>query len=369
MPDDKYDPKVAELKWLQYWESEKIYAFDAKKKGKIFSIDTPPPTVSGKMHIGHAFSYAQEDIIARYKRMRGFSLFYPFGTDDNGLPTERLVEKLKGVKGSKMVRQDFIRLCEDTLKEIRPAFVADWKRIGMSCDFSLFYSTIDAHCRKISQGSFIDLFSLGRAYRKDAPALWCPLCETAISQVECQDADKASHFNDIIFKANGKDVIIATTRPELLPACVAVVAHPSDDRYKHLIGKKAVVPLFHQEVPILADERVDPQKGTGIVMCCTFGDQTDIAWYLAFNLPLKKAIQQDGKMSELAGEYAGMKIGEARKAMLDDLKASGLLVKQKDITHAVKVHERCQTEIEIINSKQWFIKILDLRDDLLKWGK
>ncbi len=368
MSDDKYNCKEAEEQWVKYWESERVFAFDPKKKGKIYSIDTPPPTVSGKMHIGHAFSYTQEDIIARYKRMRGFSVFYPFGTDDNGLPTERLVEKMKKVKGARMDRQDFIRLCEDTLKEIRPAFVADWKRIGMSCDFNLFYCTIDAHSMKISQESFLDLVNIGRAYRKEAPALWCPLCSTAISQVECQDAEKQSTFNDIIFKVDGKDVIIATTRPELLPACVAVFAHPADDRYKNLVGKKAVVPLFGQEVPILTDERVDLQKGTGIVMCCTFGDQTDIAWFLAYNLPLKKAITNDGHMSELAGKYAGKKIYEARKEIIEDLRSQNLLVAQKPITHAVKVHERCQTDIEIVHSKQWFIKYLDLKEDLLKWG-
>ncbi|MBI4016144.1 MAG: valine--tRNA ligase [Candidatus Aenigmarchaeota archaeon] len=368
MPDDKYSPKDSEPKWVQYWESEKIFRFDPKSKSPIYSIDTPPPTVSGKMHIGHAFSYTQQDIVARYKRMRGFNVFYPFGTDDNGLPTERLVEKLKNVKGARMERQEFIRLCEDTLKEIRPGFVSDWKRIGMSCDFDLFYSTINEHCRRISQESFLELHKMGRAYRKDAPALWCPLCATAISQVECEDVEKSSTFNDIMFKVDGKDVIIATTRPEMLPACVAVFAHPDDERYKDMFGKKAKVPLFNHEVPILADARADPTKGTGIVMCCTFGDQTDIAWYLAFNLPLKKAIMPDGKMSELAGRYAGLKIADARKAILEDLKSEGLLVKQKAITHAVKVHERCQTEIEIINSKQWFIKFLDLREDMLRWG-
>lgn len=365
---ERYDPKEAEPKWIAYWEKEGIFAFKPDAKGDVYSIDTPPPTVSGKMHIGHAFSYTQQDIIARYKRLRGFSVFYPFGTDDNGLPTERLVEKLKNVKGAQMDRQAFIKLCEDTLKEIRPAFVADWKRIGMSCDFNLFYSTISAHCQKISQWSFLDLHKQGRAYRKEAPALWCPLCGTAISQVECRDEEKSSTFNDIMFKADGKDLLIATTRPELLPACVAVFAHPTDDRYKKLFGKKAKVPLFDFEVPILADERADPAKGTGIVMCCTFGDQTDIAWYLAHKLPLKQALGRDGLMTDLAGKYKGMHIHKARKAIIEDLKAAGLLKGQKPITHPVKVHERCGTDIEIINSRQWFIKYLDLKEDLLKWG-
>jgi valyl-tRNA synthetase len=249
-----------------------------------------------------------------------------------------------------------------------PAFVHDWKRIGMSCDFKLAYSTINEHCRRISQWSFLDLQKKGRVYRKNAPALWCPLCETAISQVECQDAEKNSTFNDIAFKAEGKELVIATTRPELIPACVAVFAHPNDDRYKKLIGKKATTPLFNKEVPILADERVDPAKGTGIVMCCTFGDQTDIQWYLAYKLPLIDAIGKNGMMTEKAGKYQGMKIHEARKAILADMKTAGLLRAQKPIQHAVKVHERCQTEIEIIQSKQWFVQYLDLKEKLLEWG-
>lgn len=365
---DKYDPKIEEQKWLSYWQNEKIFAFNPEAKGKIYSIDTPPPTVSGKMHIGHAFSYTQQDIIARYKRLRGFNVFYPFGTDDNGLPTERLVEKTKNVKGAKMARQDFIKLCEDTLKEIRPAFIQDWKNIGMSCDFNLCYSTIDANSRKVSQWSFLDLQKKGRLYRKEAPVQWCPACETAISQVECQDAEKPSMFNNIIFKVDNKDVIVATTRPEMLPACVAVFVHPSDERCKNLVGKQAKVPLFDITVPILADERVDKDKGTGVVMCCTFGDQTDIAWYLAYNLPLKKAISQNGLMTAICGKYAGMKTHEARKAIIEDLKQEKLLTEQKQIQHSVKIHERCSNEIEIINTKQWFIKYLDLREDLLKWG-
>ncbi len=366
---DRYNPKESEEKWVAYWEKEGTYKFNPDEKGEVYSIDTPPPTVSGKMHIGHAFSYTQQDIIARYKRLRGFNVFYPWGTDDNGLPTERLVEKMKSVKGSKMDRQEFIKLCEQTLKEIMPAFIGDWKRIGMSCDFTKSYSTIDTQSRRISQWSFIDLFKKGRIYRKEAPSLWCPLCATAISQVECQDAEKNSTFNDIAFKTDGKDLVIATTRPELLPACVAVFAHPNDDRYKKLFGKKAITPLFKAEVPIMADERVDPAKGTGIVMCCTFGDQTDIEWYRKYNLPLKEAIDRTGIMTTLTGKYTGLKIHDARKAILADLKAEGLLRQQKPITHAVKVHERCGTDIEIVQSKQWFIQYLDLKEKMIEWGE
>ncbi len=352
----RYDFKISEERWLKYWEEEGVHRFDRKKEN-IYSVDTPPPTVSGKMHIGHAFSYTQQDVIVRYKRMKGFNVFYPFGTDDNGLPTERLVEKTKNVKGSRMDRGEFIKLCLSTLEEIRPNFIMDWKKIGVSADYSLFYSTINDHCRKISQKSFIDLYKAGREYQLEAPTIWCPTCETAISQVELKDETLESNFNDIIFKLEDeKPLIIATTRPELLGSCVAIFAHPEDIRYQHLFGKKARVPLFDLEVSILADEKADPEKGTGIVMCCTFGDQTDIEWYKKHKLPLVMSITKDGKMTDKAGKYQGLKIKEARKQVIEDLDKAGLLVSQKKISHPVNVHERCNTEIEIFNSKQWFVK-------------
>jgi len=365
---DQYDAKTSEPKIIEFWQKEGIFKFNPESNKPIYSVDTPPPTVSGEMHIGHAFSYTQSDIIVRYKRLRGFNIFYPFGTDDNGLPTERLVEKLKGVKGSRMDRQEFIKLCEETLKELRPKFLEDWKRIGSSCDFSLFYSTINQHCQKIGQKSFLDLKEMNRAYRKEAPVLWCPSCETAVSQVECNDKMIKSTFNDIIFKVENKDIIIATTRPEMLGACVAIFVHPDDDRYKNLIGKQAKVPLYDLKVNIMADKRVEKDKGTGIVMCCTFGDQTDIEWFKAYNLELKQVIGRNGKLTALAGKYKDLKVAEARKQILEDLKKEGLLIAQKPIEHAVKTHERCSNEIEIINSKQWFIKYLDLKENLLKWG-
>ncbi len=371
MLQGNYDPKEAEPRWLKYWEQNRIYSFDQKDtKRPIFSIDTPPPTVSGKMHIGHAFSYTQHDFVARYKRMRGFNLFFPFGTDDNGLATERLIEKMKNVRSKMMERRDFINLCLKTLEDIRPGFIQDWKNIGFSADYSIFYSTINDHCRKISQWSFIDLYKKGREYQKESPTIWCPSCQTAIAQVELEDAEQDSFFNDVKFKLeDGKDLIIATTRPELLPACVAIFFHPNDKRYKMLEGKNAIVPLFGQKVKIMSDKRVDPEKGTGIVMNCTFGDLTDIEWYKAYKLPLRAAIAKDGKLTELAGKYAGMKVKEARKAIIEDLKASGQLVNQKPIKHVVNVHERCKTDVEFMNTKQWFIKYLDLKDEFLKLGK
>ncbi|MFH2028243.1 MAG: valine--tRNA ligase [Nanoarchaeota archaeon] len=371
----RYEPKDSEPRWRRFWEKENIFSFDKKdKKKEVYSVDTPPPTVSGKMHLGHAFSYSQQDFMVRFKRMMGKNVFYPFGTDNNGVATERLIEKIKKVKAKNMDRDDFVKLCLETVKEeLIPKYIADMKRLGLSCDFNIFYDTIDPHSQKISQKSFIDLYKKGREYRKDAPTMWCPKCETGISQVECQDKELDSFFNDIVFKVKEdkkeQELIISTTRPELIPACVAIFYHPDDIRYQKLKGKKAKVPLFDFEVPILEDERANPEKGTGIVMCCTFGDQTDMEWQKAHDLPIKLAISPDGKMTESAGKYNNMSIPEARKSITEDLKEAKLLISQKPIKHAVNVHERCGTEIEFLKAKQWFIRYLDLKEDMLRWGK
>ncbi len=364
-----YNPEEAESRWQKHWEENRIYAFDPKdKEREIFSVDTPPPTVSGSMHLGHSFSYSQQDFIVRYKRMKGYNVFYPFGTDDNGLATERLVERLNKVRSVNMRRDEFIKLCLETLERIRPEFVQDWKNIGISCDFSIFYSTINDHCRRLSQRSFIDLYKMGREYRKEAPSMWCPECQTAIAQVELEDKELPSTFNDIIFMVGGEKLTVATTRPELLASCVAVFFHPDDKRYMKYAGKNAIVPVFGHEVPILPDERANPEKGTGLVMCCTFGDQTDIEWYKAHKLPLRISITKDGKMADPAGKYAGLKIAAARAAIIEDMKLQKLLTEQRPIKHAVNVHERCGTPIEIMNTKQWFISYLDLKDQFLESG-
>ncbi len=359
-----YDPKESEQKWMKQWEKNKIYSY--KDRGtKKFSIDTPPPTVSGKMHIGHAFSYTQGDMIIRYRRMKGETIFYPFGTDDNGLPTERLVESLKNVKTKNMNREEFVDLCEKTIKEIKPDFIEDWKKVGISADFENSYSTIDAHSIKTSQKSFLDLLKKGRVYQEESPVSWCVHCQTAIAQAEFENVDINSSFNDIIFTQGTKKLVIATTRPELLPACVALFANPNDERYASLKGKFATVPLFNYEVPILFDETVAIDKGTGLMMVCTFGDKEDVEKWYKYKLPLKTAITQDGKLNKEAQKYEGLTIKEARQKIIEDLKHENLLVAQKQITHAVNVHERCSTEIEILKTKQWFIKVLDKKQELL----
>jgi len=363
---NKYNPQEVEEKIRKFWDKGKIFKFDPKRKGDVYSIDTPPPTVSGKMHIGHAFSYSQQDFIARFQRMKG-NVFYPFGTDDNGLPTERLIEKLKNVKSKKMSRVDFIKLCLKTLKEITPEFIQDWKNLGISADYDIYYSTIDENSRKISQKSFIELFKKGIVYQKEFPTIWCPECQTSIAQAELEDKDSESVFSTLKFSVDSKDLLIATTRPELLPACVLVFVNPKDKRYKSLIGKKAKVPLFEHEVPIIADESAEIDKGTGVLMVCSYGDKYDAEAINKHNIEPKLILEKDGTLN--FGNYKGMKIKEARKKILEDLDKKGLIKEQKKINHVVNVHDKCGGNIEFITTEQWFIKVLDKKKKLIEQGK
>jgi valyl-tRNA synthetase len=364
--EKQYDYKLAELQAQEAWHKQKTYVA-AHNPGPLFSIDTPPPTVSGALHIGHIFSYTQTDIIARYKRMSGFSVFYPFGFDDNGLPTERYVEKKLQVSSYALGRSAFIKLCLQETKEVEHQFQQLWQRMGLSVDWDLCYSTISDATRKLSQESFIDLYNKGYIYRAYEPALYCTACRTSVAQAELDDAQKPSFFNDIVFKdPQGNDLVVGTTRPELLPACVALLYNPNDTRYQHLKDAQATVPFFGFTVPIFADEHVDIEKGTGLVMCCTFGDKTDIAWFKKFKLPYKQIIGFDGKWVESTGPLAGLKAAAARAKIIELLQEQKLLLKQQPITHAVNVHERCKNEIEYVALSQWFLKILDYKHEFLK---
>jgi valyl-tRNA synthetase len=363
------DIHAIENKWQAWWEKEKIYRFDGKSKKKIFSIDTPPPTVSGRMHMGHAFGYILSDILARFKKMKGLEIFYPFGLDDNGIATNLMVEKNLGVRAKDYTREKWIEVAKKETEKTEEILIREFKSLGIACDWSLLYRTIDSYCTKQAQRSFIEIYNMQRAYRAEAPVLFCTHCETAISQVELQDKETESLFSNLFFDINGKKYAIATTRPEFLPACVAVFYNPDDKRYKILKGKKARVPLFDFEVPILEDKRVAPEKGTGLVMCCTFGDQTDMEWQKAYKLTIKEAISADGKMSKIAGKYQGMNVKEARAEILKDLAEKKLIEKQEKIKHIVNVHERCGRAVEIINTKQWFVKYLDLKKQFLEQAK
>ena len=359
MLDNKYNFAEKEPKWEKFWQENQVYKFDEKSNKPTFSIDTPPPTVSGHLHMGHIFGFAQADMYARYNRMLGKNLFYPLGFDNNGLPTELLVEKEKKIKAHTIPREEFTKIALELVAKYNQSYRDLIMRSGMSCDVLLGYNTIDNHSQKTSQKSFIELAKKGIAYREEKPSPWCCKCHTSVAELELEDKELASVFNYLNFRlADGSGTIpIATTRPEFLPACVAIFVNPEDKRYAHLVGKKVKVPLFEQnEVTVLADSKVGIDKGTGIVMCCTFGDQTDVEWWREYKLPLKAAIDDSGRMTEIAGKYAGLKIIEARKQIIEDLKSAGYIYKQDPIVHAVKVHERCEEPIEFLSKKQWFIR-------------
>jgi valyl-tRNA synthetase len=366
----RYNPATREPEILAAWADSGVYEFDRGSDAPIFSIDTPPPTVSGHLHLGHVYSYSHADFVARFKRMRGCNIFYPMGFDDNGLPTGRLVERRLGKKAQEIGREAFIEHCLAFSEEAEEAYRDLWKRLGLSIDWRYTYRTIDEQSRRIAQLSFLDLFEKGLAYRQKAPAIWCPECGTALAQADLDDLERQTTFYTLVFStADGEKLPIATTRPELLPACVAVFVHPEDGRFTHLIGKKAQVPLFSQVVPILADPAADPEKGTGAVMCCTFGDTTDIAWWRTYNLPLIEAIAQDGRMTAEAGSYAGKTTVQAQKEIVAALAGEGLLSGSESREQSVRVHERCDTPVEYVVMGQWFIRILENKADFLAAGE
>lgn len=365
----RYDHLVHEKELQQRWQELKTYQFSPEKQGEVFSVDTPPPTVSGSLHIGHIFSYTHQDIIARFKRMRGHNVFYPMGYDDNGLPTERFVEKKNGVKGHKMSRSAFIEMCLKETHDVEKMFEALWKKMGFSIDWEHTYSTISPTARRVSQHSFLELYRKNKVYRKAEPSLYCATCRTSVAQAELDSVELPSTFNTIIFKGEKGDVLsVATTRPELLPACAALLYHPDDARFQHLAGTTATVPVLGNSVPLLADATVQMDKGTGLVMCCTFGDQTDIQWTQTHNLPIKQIINRDGTWAENAGPLAGLDVTAARKKIIELLKEAALLTEQKPLVHHVNTHERCKQPIEYLNLNQWFVRILEHKKDFIEMG-
>ena len=366
----KYDPKEIEPRIQKFWEDERIFKFDTQSKKPTYSIDTPPPTLSGYIHMGHVLSYSQAEFVARYQRMNGKNVFYPMGFDDNGLPTERFVEKKYKVNIRKIGREEFVRLCLKETEIGGANYRNVWTTLGISVDWSLLYSTINKRCQRISQRSFIDIYNMGRMERRNEPAIWCPLCQTSLAQADVEDSEQMHSFlNTIRFSAeDGKELLIATSRPELIPSCVGLLVNPNDERYRELVGKAALTPIFKVKVPILADIKVDPEFGTGMVMVCTFGDKTDIDWWRQFDLPLKLSINPNGTMNDNAGQYKGMTLAECRKQILEDLRECGLLVEQTPIVHVMNVHERCGTPVEFYVTPQWFIRILDIKDELLAQG-
>jgi valyl-tRNA synthetase len=365
-----YEPKEAEPRLRKLWDEWAIHRFDPASAKPIFSVDTPPPYVSSAhLHVGHAMSYSQAEFIVRFKRMRGFNVFYPMGFDDNGLPTERYVETKYKINKSKITRPEFVELCLKETKIGAQTYRDLWEALAISVDWSLLYSTIDPRSRRTSQTSFVDLFEKGLIARRDEPIQWCFHCGTSLAQADVEIEEQSSTLNDIIFKgADGSDLLIATSRPELIPACVALYVHPDDERYQRLVGKTAVVPLFNYAVPIKTSPYVDISFGTGLMMVCTWGDNDDVQKWKEDHLDTRVVFDEHGRLNELAGQFAGLNMKDGRKAILAALKEIGQLIKSAPLQHNVGVHERCGHTVEFKQSPQWFIKVLGHKDEYLARG-
>jgi valyl-tRNA synthetase len=412
---DKPALEGLETKWAPVWESQGTYRFDRENatRENIFSVDTPPPTASGSLHIGHIFSYTHMDLVTRYQRMRGKTVFYPMGWDDNGLPTERRVQNYYGVRcdptlpydpgftppldggenaSSKAAdqlpisRRNFVELCERLTAEDEKQFEALWRDLGLSVDWSLTYRTIGPEAQQAAQRAFLRNLARGEAYQADAPTLWDITFRTAVAQAELEDKEQPAAYHRLAFHAPESDVFIETTRPELLPACVALVAHPDDERYQHLFGTTVTTPLFGVEVPVLAHHLAQKDKGSGIAMICTFGDITDVTWWRELSLPNRTIIGRDGRIildppdvieTDAAraayAELAGKTVFSAKAKVVELLRESGELIGDpKPIVHQVKFFEKGDKPLEIVSTLQWYIsngaRDLALRDTLLARG-
>jgi valyl-tRNA synthetase len=399
-----------EANWSERWENEGTYAFDrTAERHQVFSIDTPPPTVSGSLHIGHVFSYTHTDAVARFHRMRGRAVFYPMGWDDNGLPTERRVQNYFGVRCDPSLpfdpgfeppeappkdpiaisRPNFVALCHQLTEADEQIFETLWRALGLSVDWSHTYATISPRAQRASQRGFVRLASRGQVVQRTAPTLWDVDFRTAVSQAELEDRERPGAYHRLRFAhADGEgSVDIETTRPELLPACVALVAHPDDERYQPLFGTDVTTPLFGVRVPVLAHELADPDKGSGIAMICTFGDTTDVVWWRELSLPTRTVVGRDGRLlpvewgsvgwesetpeaaTDAYSEIAGRTVKQAQARIVELLAESGSLIGEPSpITHPVKFFEKGDRPLEIVSSRQWFVETLPLRDRLLARG-
>jgi valyl-tRNA synthetase len=395
-----------EDRWARRWQEEGTYAFDrSKDRADVYAIDTPPPTVSGALHIGHVFSFTHTDMIARFQRMSGREVFYPIGWDDNGLPTERRVQLRFGVKCDPSLpydpaftppakpdarhqvaisRRNFVELCTQQTTEDEQAYEALWRRLGLSVDWSYHYTTIGETARAISQRAFLRNLARGEAYLAEAPTLWDVSFGTAVAQAELEDRERPGAYHRLRFTGpTGQALEIDTTRPELLPACVALVCHPSDERYASLVGTLARTPVFGVDVPVYAHHLADPAKGTGIAMICTFGDLTDVTWWRDLQLDTRVVVGRDGHLlptapsgvdTEVYAELAGLTVAAAQARMVELLRASGELIGEpRAITHPVKYYENGDRPLEIVATRQWYLRNggrdPELREELLEYGR
>lgn len=368
---ETYNIAEREKHWREFWEKERIYQFKENSPKPFYVVDTPPPYVSAEhLHVGHIMSYSQAEFIVRFKRMTGFEVFYPMGFDDNGLPTERFVEKKYNIQKQNITREEFVKKCLKETKIGSLAYKNLWQGLGISVDWTKTYSTIDSLSQQLSQWSFIDLFKKGKIYRAKKPIMWCTTCRTAISQADLEDQEKETDLVFIEVKIKeGETLVFATTRPELLPSCVGMSVHLLDARYKKFIGKKVIMPITGVEIEITTDEMIDPAFGTGLVYFCSSGDRQFLDWEVRHPIKNKiSLIMPDGRMGEAAGKYRGLTVSEARQKIVQDLSNLGVLKKQEKITHTVNTHERCSTDIEYIESLQWFVDVLSIKEQLLKQG-
>jgi len=368
----KPDFKAIETKWQKYWKKNKVYKFNPNSKKPVYSIDTPPPYASAAhLHIGHAENYTQFEIVARYRKLKGFNVYFPPCFDNNGMPTERYVEKKYNMKKGDVSRAEFIKLCRKASKEAETNYSERFfNALGFSFDWDLMYTTIDSESQKVAQTAFLELVNKGAAYRSKEPTLWCPHCQTALAQAEVESKSRKTKLNWIYFTLeDGKKIEIATTRPEFLPATVAVFAHPSDKRYKKYFGQKAKVPLFDLKVPILADESVDPKFGSGIMMVCTFGDKEDVDKWKRHKLNTLIMLNKDGTLNELAKKYKGLSLKQARIAILDYLEGQGYLIRDEPLEQEVGMCWRCNSAVEFLVTKQWFLNVLDHKKNIIKFAR
>lgn len=352
----EYNFKQAEEKWVASWDSS-IYYFDWESKKPQYIIDTPPPYPTGNFHIGNALNWCYIDFVARYKRMRGYNVMFPQGWDCHGLPTEVKVEEINHITKNQVPREEFRRLCEKLTDEAIERFHLSMGRLGLSIDWSNEYVTMKPEYYVKTQTSFVQMHEHGLIYREDHPVNWCPRCGTAIAFAEVEYDSRTASLNYLCFQAEDGYVEIATSRPELLAACVAVAVNPEDERYCKYVGKSVRVPIFDYDVPVLADSVVDTKFGTGVVMICTFGDKQDVRWWMEHHLPLRQAIDRNGQMTGIAGPYAGLSVDETKKKIIQDMLEEKIIFKQEPLEQNVGLCWRCKTPIEILSERQWFVKI------------
>ena len=364
----QYDCASIEKRWQTMWREEAVYRFDPKSDKEVYSIDNPPRYTSGSLHLGHATGYSLIDFAARYRRMKGYNVFFPLCFDVNGTPIEVKVEKKHGINKLDTPRKEYRRLCSEYANGFIDEMTHHYEMLGESMDPSIYYQTDAPYYRRTTQIAFSKLFKQGMVYKANFPVNWCPSCMTALADAEVEYRENVNKLNYIKFMIAGEDgyVEVATTRPELLCTCKCVAVHPDDKSKQHLIGKELITPLYGRHVKVIADPKVQMDYGTGNVMICTIGDKDDLEWVMKYHLEMEKGIDEFGKMTELAGKYAGMPVLEAREAAIADLKAQGILIKQEDNPQNVSICWRCHSPVEFLQVPQWFLKTTSLKEQVLK---